>query len=134
MTTSDRTQWPIVWLTVAGGIVAALHVGKISPALPALRGDLELSLVQGGFVVSMFYVLGMTLGMVVGVMVDRLGRRALIAAGFRSARRQRAAILPMASRRRHLTQVCRSMLAAAQSSHKGVFLRRLRRDDETAGF
>jgi MFS transporter, DHA1 family, inner membrane transport protein len=75
MTTSDRTQWSIVLITVAGGIVAALHVGKISPALPAIRSDLGLSLVQGGFVVSMFYVLGMALALVVGVTADRPGRR-----------------------------------------------------------
>jgi hypothetical protein len=31
----DQTRWPVVLITVAGGIVAALHVGKISPALPA---------------------------------------------------------------------------------------------------
>jgi MFS transporter, DHA1 family, inner membrane transport protein len=83
MTISDRTQWSIVLITVAGGIVAALHVGKISPALPAILSDLGLSLVQGGFVVSMFYVLGMALALVVGVTADRLGRRLLIAAGFR---------------------------------------------------
>ena len=82
MTISDRTQWSIVLITVAGGIVAALHVGKISPALPAILSDLGLSLVQGGFVVSMFYVLGMALALVVGVTADRLGRRLLIAAGF----------------------------------------------------
>src|SRR3954449_965518 len=78
----DQTRWPVVFITVAGGIVAALHVGKISPALPAIRSDLGLDLVQGGFAVSMFYVLGMALGLVVGVTADRLGRRALIAAGF----------------------------------------------------
>src|SRR3954468_7548046 len=82
MTLADRTRWPVVLITVAGGIVAALHVGKIFPALPAIRSDLDLDLVQGGFVVSMFYVLGMALGLVVGVTADRLGRRALIAAGF----------------------------------------------------
>ena len=48
----------------------------------AIRSDLGLDLVQGGFAVSMFYVLGMALGLVVGVTADRLGRRALIAAGF----------------------------------------------------
>jgi MFS family permease len=77
MTTSDRTQWSIVLITVAGGIIAALHVGKISPALPAILSDLGLSLVQGGFVVSMFYVLGMALALVVGVTADRLGRRCI---------------------------------------------------------
>jgi MFS transporter, DHA1 family, inner membrane transport protein len=79
---SDQTRWSVVLITVAGGIVAALHVGKISPELPAIRSNLGLGLMQGGFVVSMFYVLGIVLGLVVGVTADRLGRRALIAAGF----------------------------------------------------
>src|SRR4051812_31487675 len=31
MKLADHTRWPVVLITVAGGIVAALHVGKISP-------------------------------------------------------------------------------------------------------
>jgi hypothetical protein len=58
MKRTDETRWPVVLITVASGIVAALHIGKISPALPAVRSDLGLDLVQGGLVVSMFYVLG----------------------------------------------------------------------------
>lgn len=79
---SQRSDWPVIAWAVAGGIVAALSVGKVPPAMPGLRADLALSLVQGGFVVSVFNTLAMVLGLAVGVLADRLGRRRLLAAGF----------------------------------------------------
>lgn len=76
------TDWAVVAWMVAGGIIAALHVGKVPPALPPLRDALGLTLVEAGFVVSVFNTLAMLLGLVVGVMADRLGRRRLLFAGF----------------------------------------------------
>nr|WP_246423583.1 MFS transporter [Roseospira goensis] len=64
-----------------GGIIAALHVGKVPPALPALRTELGLDLIPAGFVVSTFNVLGMSLGLATGVVADRLGRRRLVGLG-----------------------------------------------------
>jgi len=72
----------IVGIVVMGGIVAALHIGKVPPALPLVRADLGLDLVSAGFIVSAFNVLGMTLGLVAGVTADRLGRRRLVGIGF----------------------------------------------------
>nr|WP_281354716.1 MFS transporter [Roseospira navarrensis] len=66
---------------MAGGVLAAVHVGKVPPVLPTLSDDLGLGLIQGGFVVSTFYLLGMTLGLMTGVLADRLGRRRLVLAG-----------------------------------------------------
>ncbi|MFA7431760.1 MAG: MFS transporter, partial [Rhodospirillaceae bacterium] len=77
-TPSFQTDWPVISWAVAGGIVAALSVGKVPPALPFVRADLGLGLVEGGFVVSVFNTLAMVLGLVVGVMADRLGRRQLL--------------------------------------------------------
>lgn len=71
----------MVLALVLGGVVAALHVGKVPPALGLLRADLNLDLVAAGFVVSTFNVLGMTLGLLAGVVADRLGRRRLILLG-----------------------------------------------------
>lgn len=78
----SRTDWALVITALAGGVVAALFVGKVPPALPAIRADLGLSLVAGGFVVSMFSGLGMMLAAAVGTLADRLGRRRLVTAGF----------------------------------------------------
>ncbi|MGQ9367948.1 MFS transporter [Azospirillum sp. ST 5-10] len=81
MSGPQRTRWPVVLTALAGGIVASLHLGKVPPAVPFLRGELGLDLVEVGFVVSTFNVLGMLLALVVGVTADRVGRRRLIAAG-----------------------------------------------------
>lgn len=81
---TGRTGWGVVAVAVAGGIVAALHIGKVPPAIPELRADLGLSLVQSGFVVSLFSLLGMSLGTLFGALSDRLGRRRLVTLGFLS--------------------------------------------------
>ena len=63
------------WLVILAGVVAALHVGKLPPALPVLREALGLSLLQAGFLLSMVQCAGMTLGLVVGLFADGLGLR-----------------------------------------------------------
>ena len=60
---------------VAAGVSAALHLGKLPPAVPALRESLGISLVQAGFLLSLVQVAGMTLGLLVGLMADTLGLR-----------------------------------------------------------
>ncbi|MFI7583201.1 CynX/NimT family MFS transporter [Kocuria sp. M1N1S27] len=66
-------------LVVTAGVVGALHVWKLSPALPVLSAELGLSLVQGGFLLSTVQVAGMLLGVVVGLSGDRIGlRRGLV--------------------------------------------------------
>ncbi len=79
---SAGTQWPVVLVAVAAGIVVALHLGKVPPALPVLRQSLDLDMVQGGFLVSVFNLLGMVVAILVGAAADRLGRGRLVTAGF----------------------------------------------------
>ncbi|MBG6075995.1 hypothetical protein [Polaromonas sp. CG_9.11] len=38
---------------IAAGVVAALHVGKLPPALPVLRDVLGITLLQAGFLLSL---------------------------------------------------------------------------------
>jgi MFS transporter, CP family, cyanate transporter len=68
-------------LVVLGGIAAALHVGKLPPALPALREALGVSLVQGGFLLSLVQLAGMSLGIAVGLAADTLGLKRTMIAG-----------------------------------------------------
>lgn len=63
------------WLVVAAGGVAALQVGKLPPALPALQRELGLSLVQSGFLLSMVQLAGLTLAVFIGVLADGMGLR-----------------------------------------------------------
>lgn len=76
-----RTDWPVVLLLVGAGVVAAFQIGKAPAALPVLRADLALSLVAAGWVISMFNVLGVALGMAVGAVADRLGHRRVVLGG-----------------------------------------------------
>ncbi|MDO9147303.1 MAG: MFS transporter [Hydrogenophaga sp.] len=68
-------------LVVAVGVTCALHVGKLPVAIPVLRDALGLTLLQAGFLLSLVQLAGMTLGLVVGLMADRLGTRRVMLAG-----------------------------------------------------
>lgn len=68
-------------LVVLAGVVGALHVWKLSPALPVLSAELGLTLLQGGFLLSTVQVAGMLLGVVVGLFGDRIGLRRGLALG-----------------------------------------------------
>ena len=61
------------WLVVAAGGVAALQVGKLPPALPALQAELGLSLLQSGFLLSMVQLAGLTLAVFMGLLADGMG-------------------------------------------------------------
>lgn len=63
------------FVVVMAGMVAAVHVGKPSPALPLLQTELGLSLVDAGFLLSMVQMAGMVFGVVVGLASDAWGLR-----------------------------------------------------------
>jgi predicted MFS family arabinose efflux permease len=69
----DRTRWGIVAVVLAGGIVAAAQIGKLPAALPALRVELALTLVEAGWVISTLSAVGVATGMLTGAIVDRIG-------------------------------------------------------------
>ena len=60
---------------ILAGVTAALHIGKIPPAIPVLQQALGLTLVEAGFLLSMVQLAGMLLGALLGVAVDGLGLR-----------------------------------------------------------
>ncbi|MFC7407806.1 CynX/NimT family MFS transporter [Hydrogenophaga atypica] len=62
-------------LVVLAGVCAALHVGKLPPAIPVLREALGISLVAAGFLLSAVQIAGMTTGLLVGRLADGLGLR-----------------------------------------------------------
>lgn len=67
-------------LVLAAGVVAAIHVGKLAPALPHLQQDLGISWVTAGFLLSLVQLAGMLLAASMGVWMGGLGlRRSLIA-------------------------------------------------------
>ena len=61
------------YVVILAGVSAALHVGKLPPALPVLQRELGMTLVQAGFLLSLIQVAGMSLGLGVGMGASRLG-------------------------------------------------------------
>jgi CP family cyanate transporter-like MFS transporter len=68
-------------VVIVAGIVAALHVGKLPPALPVLREAMGMSLLQAGFLLSLVQLAGMSAGVLVGVGADSFGPRRSILSG-----------------------------------------------------
>lgn len=68
-------------VVILGGVCAALHVGKLSPALPVLREALGVTLLQAGFLLSLVQLAGMTLGLAVGLAADGLGLKRSMVSG-----------------------------------------------------
>ena len=68
-------------IVILAGVSAALHVGKLPAALPALRAAMDISLVQAGFLLSLVQLAGMTLGLATGLAADSLGLRRSMVAG-----------------------------------------------------
>ncbi|MGE4338005.1 MAG: CynX/NimT family MFS transporter [Pigmentiphaga sp.] len=66
-------------LVLLSGIVAALHIAKVAPALPVLTEELGITLVQAGFLISLIHIAGMTIGLVLGLAMGGWGlKRSLV--------------------------------------------------------
>lgn len=66
---------------IAAGVAAALHVGKLPPAIGALREALGLTLVEAGFLLSLVQLAGAALGLAFGALADGLGLKRSIVGG-----------------------------------------------------
>jgi DHA1 family inner membrane transport protein len=81
------TNWPAVWVIFAAGLAAGAHMTKTAPALPAIRADLGLTLLQSGFIHTVMFAIGAVLGVFGGAVADRFGQKrfALIGLGLMAA-------------------------------------------------
>jgi MFS family permease len=75
------TNWPAVWVIYVAGLAAAAFITKVAPALPPLRHELGLTLVQSSFIATTFNVIGMAAGVLAGMLCDRYGQKRLAVAG-----------------------------------------------------
>ncbi|MFN4100756.1 MAG: CynX/NimT family MFS transporter [Pararhodobacter sp.] len=82
MTTRESTAWAAVAVITLAGAMASAQVGKLPPALPLIRAELGFGLVAGGFVLSLFNVLGMTIAVLFGGLAERAGRARMVVLGF----------------------------------------------------
>src|SRR5215212_7235504 len=78
--TSGRRIEPAL-LVILAGVAAALHIGKLPPAIPVLRDALGLTLVQSGFLLSLVQLAGMAFGLVVGLAADAFGLKRTMLVG-----------------------------------------------------
>lgn len=68
-------------LVFAAGVCAALHVGKLPPAIATLREALGMTLVEAGFLLSLVQAAGMAAGIAFGVIADAMGLKRSMLAG-----------------------------------------------------
>lgn len=74
--TPGRSSLPPATLAVLfAGVSAALHLGKLPPAVNALQASLGIGLVEAGFLLALVQVAGMTLGLLAGLAADTIGLR-----------------------------------------------------------
>jgi MFS family permease len=102
---SERLARPVepALVVILAGVAAALHVGKLPPAIPALQQALGLSLLQAAFLLSMVQGAGMCAGVAFGALADALGLKRSMLIGL--------ALLAMASLLGGLSQHAALLLA-----------------------
>jgi MFS family permease len=70
-----RTGLQPALVVILAGVSAALHIGKLAPAIAALQLALGVTLVQAGFLLSMVQLAGMSCGLAFGAVADGLGHK-----------------------------------------------------------
>ena len=75
------THWPAVLAAAFTGVAIAVNIGKLPLALPVLRSELGLSLVQAGWLGAMMNALAMATALAVGLLAGRLGAFRMVMAG-----------------------------------------------------
>ena len=55
-----------ILVVILAGVSAAMHVGKMPPAIPVLRDALGITLLQAGFLLSLVQFAGMVAGIFIG--------------------------------------------------------------------
>jgi len=72
-----ETLWPTVSTAIVAGVVVAMHLGKVGPALPAIRLDLTADLTTIGWIASIVSLIGALGSLLLGTIANRVNARAL---------------------------------------------------------
>lgn len=75
------THWPAVLAVLSAGLAIALNVGKVPVALPTMRTEMGLSLVQAGWISSMLTTVAVFAAAFVGMWVGRVGALRMVLIG-----------------------------------------------------
>ncbi|MEV7342217.1 MFS transporter [Streptomyces sp. NPDC093544] len=76
--TGTGSSWIVI---VAAGVAAGLQVWKLPPALPYLRHDLSLTLVQAGTLLGIIQLAGMLGGLAISLLAELIGERRCLSGG-----------------------------------------------------
>jgi MFS family permease len=63
------------YVLIFSGVVAALQIGKLPPALPEISQALGMTLTQSGFLLSFIQLAGMSLALAIGMSADTFGAK-----------------------------------------------------------
>ncbi len=77
----QRTRWWPVLAAFLAGCLAAAQIGKVAAALSVVIAELDMTLVQGGLVVSLFTVTTALFGTLFGIAADRFGHLSMAMGG-----------------------------------------------------
>ena len=69
----QRTDWLRIALLIGVGVGCAIHIGKVPPAIGALRETLGLTIVQGAWVLALLSVIAAACGCLAGTLASALG-------------------------------------------------------------
>jgi len=75
MSETEQHSWPRVFGIFATGVAAAFLVGKAPAALPVLRIELGLTLIEAGLLVSMLSFVAGLAGVLIGALAELSGQR-----------------------------------------------------------
>ncbi|MGI9476583.1 MAG: MFS transporter [Hyphomicrobiaceae bacterium] len=75
MSETQQHSWPRIFGLFAIGVTAAFLVGKVPAALPVLRLELGLTLVEAGLLVSMLSLVAALAGVLIGALAESFGQR-----------------------------------------------------------
>ena len=78
MTPVSKTHWLGIWLSFLSGVVAAITVTKASPALIAMKDELQLSFLQIGWLMSSVAVATVLLGIYAGTLSRKHGPKKIL--------------------------------------------------------
>lgn len=78
---APATCWPAVLAAVLGGVAIGMNVGKVPLALPAMRLELGLTLMQSGWVSSMLTTLAVIAALGFGLAAGRIGALRMVLGG-----------------------------------------------------
>lgn len=81
MSHDPTTRWWPIYAAFIAGCLGAAQIGKVAAALSVVIRDLDLTLLQGGLVVSVFTVTTALTGALFGIFGDRFGHLRLAVAG-----------------------------------------------------